>query len=129
MKPKKLCNRAGCRELVDYEQQYCTKHTKDKEKIDYKAIYKRRRSYESKYLTFYHSQAWVKLSKSFRAAHPLCEECKKHGIIRGAQQVDHIIPIKDDWENRLNTNNLQSLCVSCHSLKTAQEQKEKHHKV
>jgi hypothetical protein len=35
-----------------------------------------------------------------------------------AQQVDHIIPPEGDWQLQTSADNLQSLCVSCHSRKT-----------
>ncbi len=44
-----------------------------------------------------------------------------------AELVDHIIPSKDDWSDRLNSNNLQSLCRACHRAKTKREWM-KHHK-
>jgi 5-methylcytosine-specific restriction protein A len=53
--------------------------------------------------------------------HPLCVECERKGKLVGANVVDHISPHKgqDDpqfWDER----NLQALCPSCHSRKTAQ---------
>ena len=44
-----------------------------------------------------------------------------------AELVDHIIPSKDDWSDRLNSENLQSLCRECHKVKTKREWM-KHHK-
>lgn len=44
-----------------------------------------------------------------------------------AELVDHIIPSKDDWNDRLNNDNLQSLCRGCHKIKTKREWM-KHHK-
>lgn len=53
----------------------------------------------------------------------LCQgECKKEGIYIPAKHVDHIIPFKGkDDPRRLDLSNLQALCVSCHSRKTARE--------
>lgn len=64
----------------------------------------------------YHSTRWTKLSKRFRTSHPLCEECKRKGIIREAQCVDHIIPfpICADF---FDESNLQALCNECNMLK------------
>lgn len=64
----------------------------------------------------YHSWRWTKLAKAWKIEHPLCEECKRKGIIRPAEVADHIIP----WpicEDFFDTSNLQSLCAECNMLK------------
>lgn len=45
----------------------------------------------------------------------LCCQCG-----RPAELVDHIVPIRDGGE-RLDLNNLQSLCRACHDIKTADD--------
>jgi 5-methylcytosine-specific restriction enzyme A len=40
---------------------------------------------------------------------------------RGRLEVDHIKPVRDAPELAYAADNLQSLCVSCHSAKTAAE--------
>ena len=51
----------------------------------------------------------------------LCTECNRHGRVNVATEVDHVTPkaqgATDAWDN------LQSLCRSCHSRKTATEQR------
>lgn len=64
----------------------------------------------------YHTWKWTRLSRAYRAAHPLCAECLKKGLFVPAQVVDHIIPaaICDDfWDE----NNWQSLCRPCNLAK------------
>ena len=62
--------------------------------------------------------AWQKLRASVLATAPLCEHCKRRGVITSATDVDHVNGDPSD-----NTEaNLQSLCHSCHSLKTARDQ-------
>jgi 5-methylcytosine-specific restriction protein A len=56
---------------------------------------------------------WQKLRKSKLATDPFCAKCGT-----SANQVDHIKPINDGGA-RLDPRNLQSLCISCHSAKTA----------
>ncbi len=65
---------------------------------------------------------WKKIrSKALiRDAH-LCQHCFKKGIITVATDVDHIIPKAKGGTNALE--NLQSLCNSCHKIKTASERK------
>lgn len=49
-------------------------------------------------------------------SHPLCAECRRKGIIRQAEVVDHIVPwpICGDF---FDTSNLQSLCEDCNREK------------
>lgn len=70
----------------------------------------------------YHTNRWTRLSRVFRAQHPLCAECRRKGIIKSAEVVDHIIPwpVCGDF---FDTNNLQSLCEDCNRLKGQSDKK------
>jgi 5-methylcytosine-specific restriction protein A len=61
-----------------------------------------------------YGRRWQRLRKMYLRANPICEE---EGCNRPATDVDHIVPKRhggtDQWEN------LQALCHSCHSKKTA----------
>lgn len=57
---------------------------------------------------------WQVLRAAHLATHPYCVVC---GI--AATTVDHIKPHRGDDELRLDPDNLQSTCTSCHSSKTA----------
>lgn len=66
----------------------------------------------------YHTAKWTRMSKAWRATHPLCEECRKKGIIRAAEVTDHIIPFPVcGREGFFSTDNLQSLCENCNNEK------------
>jgi 5-methylcytosine-specific restriction endonuclease McrA len=67
--------------------------------------------------TFYRSARWKKVRAMQLRKEPLCVECN-----RVAGIVDHIKEIKDGGE-KLNLDNLQSMCKSCHSKKTAREKR------
>lgn len=62
----------------------------------------------------YHSKRWHSLRRQLLADHPYCP-C---GAL--ATQVDHIHPLRDDGDP-YDQANLQTLCASCHSRKTASE--------
>lgn len=64
--------------------------------------------------------AWRELRLLKLNKNPLCELCLLKKVPVEAKQVDHIVPIKHGGK-RLDLNNLQSLCVSCHSKKTMRE--------
>lgn len=56
------------------------------------------------------------------AAEPFCRECWKQRRERvRATDVDHIIPHRGSMKLFTDPGNLQSLCHSCHSIKTAAE--------
>ena len=59
--------------------------------------------------------AWTRTAQAHKRAHLFCAHCGRLDRLT----TDHIIPRHkggtDDWAN------LQSLCVECHKIKTAQE--------
>jgi 5-methylcytosine-specific restriction endonuclease McrA len=67
---------------------------------------------------FYDRRLWRdRIRPQYLAAHPLCEHCLRRGITRAAAHVDHIKPIEDGGAPTAE-DNLQALCVQCHSRKT-----------
>ena len=74
---------------------------------------------------WYSSQSWTQLRRAFIARNPLCRICTDNGFIRHADVVDHIVERSDDDSKRLNWDNLQSLCHSCHNIKTAEEKRKR----
>lgn len=75
--------------------------------------YVRERSVE-----LYHTARWTKLSKAFRASHPLCVMCADKGVIKPAQVTDHVIPYPVcGVDGFYDENNLQALCEECNHKK------------
>ena len=72
----------------------------------------------------YHTARWTRLSRAFRAGHPLCAECGRKGIIKPATCVDHIEPWPICADRFYDITNLQALCDECNHLK-GQKDKEK----
>jgi len=106
------CNHPGCHELT--HERYCERH-KQLNNQNYNR-YQRDRTAQ----TFYESAEWRKLRQMKLRDNPTCEECRKSGTLVKATVVDHITPIRHGGE-RLSMENLQSLCGSCHSRKSAKE--------
>jgi 5-methylcytosine-specific restriction protein A len=70
-----------------------------------------------------YGRKWRKLRTSFLADNPLCIHCHTANKVTPATDVDHIIRHQGTtdplfWE----IDNLQALCHSCHSRKTAHEE-------
>ena len=109
-KAKRPCKYPGCPNLTDRD--YCAEHI-SQARYEYEHY---RRDPETK--KRYGSQ-WRKIRALYVKAHPLCEECLKHGRTIPVEQVHHIVPLSDGGTHDLS--NLMSLCKSCHSAITMAE--------
>lgn len=74
---------------------------------------------------FYHTPTWRAIRKAHIMANPLCVACEKQGKLtdctgKNAGVVDHIRPIRLGG-SPTDSNNLQTLCTSCHNIKSAKE--------
>lgn len=128
MKPLRPCNYINCNNLT--RTSYCEGHSyiveerkKEREKERYKKYNKYKRDKETQ--KFYDGREWRGIRQQFIRTNTLCKRCLDSKRITHADVVDHIIPIKVDWNKRLDINNLQSLCNKCHAIKT-QEDKRKY---
>ena len=113
MPPKALrvCRKLGCQELT--RSSFCEAH-KDEEEKRKREMWKRTNANRPSSAKLGYGRRWQRLRKMQLAREPLCRECD--GI---ATQVDHIVPKSEGGTD--DQENLQSLCHSCHSRKTARE--------
>ena len=112
--PPKPCYEPGC-PRVTYST-YCPIHAKEND-----TDYRRHRGSSNKRGYTYR---WQQERKAYLTRYPLCKDClDTYSEIRTATEVDHIIPHKGDMKLFWNTSNWQGLCKSCHSKKTAKEQR------
>jgi len=71
---------------------------------------------------FYDKRVWRdRLRKAQLAGEPLCERCLTMGKTVAAAHVDHRIPIAKGGD-AYDSGNFASLCASCHSQKTAEDE-------
>lgn len=74
---------------------------------------------EAEYKAKTYGRRWQKIRAMQLAREPLCRHCAQRGETTAATQVDHIVRLKRGGTH--HPSNLQSLCASCHSKKTARE--------
>lgn len=107
------CGYPGCAALVPPNSGGCEKHKRERWK---RQNYKRRTDVnEAKLDRFYSGATWQKLRGMHIRNNPLCVHC---GAV--ARVVDHIQPRRNGGAD-LDIDNLQSLCLSCHAIKTKNE--------
>ena len=109
-KALKFCKWSGCKTLSP--NSYCEDHmplylkTVDDKRKEYNKT--RKSSSKEGY-----GRDWRKVRKHYMARHPLCEIHEREGVIVPAVLVHHIKALKDGGA-RLDSNNLQSLCIYHH---------------
>mgnify|MGYP003779313017 CR=1 FL=1 len=110
------CSQQGCPNLVaPGEGRYCPEHARvHQQQYDAQRGTSAKRGYGAR---------WRKIRARKLARDPLCEDPYgvhgTGGAVVEATEVDHIVPKRDGGSDRME--NLQSLCKSCHSRKTALE--------
>lgn len=103
-KPLRQCAIRTCPNLVEKDGDvYCKVHKPlETKKYDtHLRKYKEGRRYDSR---------WNILRKNYIALHPICEWCKKEK----ATIVHHKIPVEENTNLKYVTENLMSVCASCH---------------
>lgn len=69
----------------------------------------------------YGSKQWKAIRSRRKHLNPLCQHCEAKGLVRAAQDVDHILPIRTNPELAFDIGNTQSLCRNCHNIKTLKD--------
>jgi len=103
------CSVKNCPNLAIPSERFCAYHRKQFNR-DYNKLKKK----EGQNRQYWSSYQWRKIRNIYLRKYPLCIECGNQ-----ATEVDHIIPVKLGGSNI--ESNLQPLCKSCHSRKTALE--------
>jgi len=119
MKLKQLCRQAGCGRRT--HGSWCGLHIDQANKARWTAADKHRGSVRERGYT----ARWDRVSKMFRRANPLCKRCEETGRTTPAEEVDHIIPVKERPDLQFDVTNLQSLCKRHHAIKTRNDRARK----
>lgn len=77
----------------------------------------RHNAYNTEYTTFYNSTAWKKARKQVLLRdNYMCQHCLAKGVVNDEDLiVHHKIELKQDWSKRLDMENLEAVCISCHN--------------
>ena len=77
----------------------------------------RHNRYNKEYTAFYNSTQWRKLRQQvLMRDNYLCQHCLAEGVVNDKNLiVHHIVELKDDWSKRLDMENLEAVCFSCHN--------------
>ncbi|WIV10534.1 HNH endonuclease signature motif containing protein [Proteiniborus sp. MB09-C3] len=110
---KKLCR---CGKLIDYNQKdcdECSKKVDAQNKKRHKDYRLRRTDVDEQ--KFYNSKPWkVTRQVVISRDNGLCLLCLYRKLIRSYYTVHHIEELKENWDKRLDFENLICLCESCH---------------
>jgi len=102
-----LCNKPGCQSLT--RERYCVSHHQEYHR------YNEERT-DKELVRFYYSKEWQRVRELvLQRDNYLCVRCRQAGIIKPAEMVHHIVPLKIDYTKRLEIDNLESLCEACHN--------------
>lgn len=74
------------------------------------------------------SGRWKQFRAHFLARYPLCAPCSRRGVIRAAEQVDHVVPLKalierGEPERCFDEDGCEGICRPCHATKSAAERR------
>lgn len=108
----KYCHEQGCRSLVD-SGRYCNNHRR------------KQKNKGSNNKSFYNSQAWKDVkSYCYQRDKGKCTKCGKFVFGHSAQH-HHIVPINEQPELKLESDNITTLCPQCHMLVEKKSHKHK----
>ena len=106
--PKPLCRYPGCNNRRPNGRRFCEQHQAQDD-----SAYNRRRGSAAKRG---YDRKWRKTRARIIARDPIC---RAPGCIHPSTDVDHIVPKALGGSD--DDDNLQGLCKTCHSRKTARE--------
>jgi len=110
---KQICRQHGCNRLIDAPG-YCDTHNT----TGSSRFAELQRAPGSS--RFYGGAAWKRVRAAYRRDNPLCEQCKRLGIISIGRVIDHIVERNDliaRGDSPYDPAFLQNLCTSCNMAK------------
>lgn len=119
MLPKKICKKINCNKLIDYNKKYCPEHEIEmikKRKEKFKRYDEERK--DSREWRFYRTKGWINKREKILTKYAGLDiyEFIVNDMIVYANTVHHITPLKEDWNSRLEDENLFPLSERNHKL-------------
>ena len=111
--PKDQCAEYGCKQSSIPHSIYCESHAPKT------VTSKDRKEFNSAY----RAPSWNSIRCRQLSTVPLCQSCMAESRVTDASTVDHVFPWRKIGNHAFTRNLFQSLCVSCHSVKTGLERK------
>jgi len=102
------CRELGCKNNKTSRSTFCVDHGG--------GITEKGKENSKLYATGY----WKKQRQIQLSQNPLCASCLLNGKVVSAEHIDHVFPHRQDGL-KFKKNLFQSLCASCHTLKTQEE--------
>lgn len=104
-----------CKPIAEEQAREAIERRRAYKRAKYNKQYNKRR--DPKYLEFYRSKGWRLLSRTKLQSCGYKCEAQLEGCTRLAVEVHHVQPLKtpEGWEARLEWDNLQGVCISCHN--------------
>ena len=118
---REICRLAYCKNKRQNGSTFCSKH----DRAELQEHRKYRSDNYSGHQNKLESSGWHKTRKVQLSTQPICARCfVVRDQVQPADSTDHILPVA--WASTIEegfyTSKLQSLCRSCHSVKTNYEQ-------
>lgn len=114
-----------CKPIAEKQAAEAVQRKRDCKRKQYNISYNRKR--DPKYQTFYRSKEWRLTSKAKLVSANYKCEAGLDGCQHIAVEVHHIKPIQtqEGWDLRLEWDNLEALCTSCHNKRHERYKKKK----
>ena len=119
--PPTICQEPGCTAMTK-RGRYCAKHRAERAKTKEQRAKAKASEYDQQRGNASargYDKRWQRARLAYLQENPLCAICKQKGITMAASVVDHIVPHRGDRGLFWDTENWQSLCITCHNSKTA----------
>ena len=116
--PAAVCSAPSCLRLALPGESRCAEHKAQRAEERAAYLQQAHKEYNAKRPksdSFYWTNRWKRKSEEYRAAHPLCVECERLGLVVPSTMVDHIIPYRERPDLGLVDSNLRALCWQCHN--------------
>lgn len=114
---KHICPHLGCHEIIPITQPYCDAHVSRHKQYDQSV----RLTTDAKYHAFYVSSEWEQIKAMINNKyHGLCLWSYYQGIIVPYKAIHHIISLREEWNKRIDIDNLIPLTQDAHAMVEAE---------